>query len=368
MRLLLVGVHTRPAVISAKRLGHEVFSVDYFGSKDVREAADLSRSIVEQKPFESMGRFSDIYSDEKLMKLAEDMDADGTILTSTLDIKGKKVLGTPPRRVKRVKDKAYQIKKLERKGFSVPWSHLVNTKREAVEAMAEIGFPAILKPATGGGGKNVRLIRNGKDIPDLEKPHIVQEFIGGRPISISTLSTGRDVVAISSSRQILGSRFLNQSGFTYCGSVVPFEVGEGVVSIAEEVTKAFKVKGWTGVDFVLGKRPYFVELNPRFQGTLDCIEGAYGINLVDAHIRACLGELIEKPSPSRFSVRMTLFAKNRIIVKDNACMTVDVPFRDVIIERGEPVTTVVSSNDTRSRSLSHARSMIREVKRSIHKI
>jgi hypothetical protein len=143
------------------------------------------------------------------------------------------------------------------------------------------------------------------------------------------------------------------------------ELDEGVFTMAEEITRTFKVKGWTGVDLVLGKRPYFMELNPRFQGTLDCIEDAYGFNLVDAHMRACNGELVDRPSPVRYSVRMTLFAKNRSIVKDNKKMVYDVPLEDVIIERGEPVTTVVHSDVKEDRALTVAKSMIEDIKRSI---
>jgi predicted ATP-grasp superfamily ATP-dependent carboligase len=42
---------------------------------------------------------------------------------------------------------------------------------------------------------------------------------------------------------------------------------------------------------------YVIEINPRFQGTFEASEAALGINMAQAHIMACEGELIEIPYP-----------------------------------------------------------------------
>jgi len=246
----------------------------------------------------------------------------------------------------------------------------VGSRDEAEEAAGEIGYPVVLKPARGGGGRRVLLVEDEGMLPELDRPYLVQEFVEGTPVSVSTLSTGREAAVISTSRQILGSGFLNQGGFTYCGSIVPLgrPLDEGVLQQVEEITELFRVKGWSGVDLVLGRKPYFMEVNPRFQGTFDCVEMVHGINLVDAHIRACRGELVEVPQGKGCCVRMTLFAGERVIVRDTRPMTHDIPYQDVIIERGEPVTTVISSGVDQTTAISLAESRIRDIKRVMHKI
>ncbi|MEE8168630.1 MAG: ATP-grasp domain-containing protein [Candidatus Hydrothermarchaeales archaeon] len=362
--LLVIGLHTRPAVFSAKALGYEVYSVDYFGSMDLKEKADLSRSIIEQRPGASMGRISENYSDAKLVELAKDIDADKTILTSTLE-PNRKTLGTNPKRMKQIKDKWRQLQKVERLGIHIPRSELARSRKEIVEISRNLKFPLIIKPVRGDGGKKVLLLHNIDEIPEIEKPHIVQEYVKGRPISVSTLSTKKESRAISSSLQILGSRFLNQRGFAYCGSVVPYKCSDVAFREAEEICRVFGVSGWNGVDFIeTNGRCIFMEINSRFQGTYDCVELVYGLNLVDAHIKACEGELMPASIAKGYSIRLTIYAGERSIVcGDLALLARDIPCRDVVVEKGEPITTVVTWSPTRSAAILEAKEQAKRIYR-----
>ena len=357
-RLLIVGVHTRPAVASAKRSGYAVESADYFGDADLKRLADASLSIVEQKPYRSCGRFSEQYSDEKLLALAQRLSGDRIILTSTLPLQSRKVAGIPGRRAKRLKDKVYQLRKLRKLGIAMPETRVVRSRDEAVEAARDIGFPVVLKPALGAGGEGVVLARREEEIPHIGERYLVQEYIKGRAISVSTLSAGDESVAISTTTQLLGSKLANAGGFRYCGSVAPYSSDERLLSMAEEISRLFRLRGWNGIDFVHAKGEYyFIELNPRFQGTLDAVERAYGIDIVEAHLAACDGELPEqRPEAKRFAVRLTLFARERSIVRGNLTkLCCDVPRRNVIVEACEPVTTVLGSGRSRSEGLQEVR-------------
>ncbi len=353
-RLLIVGVHTRPAVASAKRSGYAVESADYFGDADLKSLADASLSIVEQRPYRSCGRFAEQYSDEKLLALAERLSGDRIVLTSTLDMRSKKIAGISGKRAKKLKDKAYQLARVRKLGIAMPETRMVRNRDEAVEAARDMGFPVVLKPALGAGGAGVVLARRGEEIPQIGERCLVQEYIKGRAISVSTLSAGDESVAISTSTQLLGSRLANAEGFMYCGSVAPYSSDGRLLSLAEEISRLFNLKGWNGIDFVHARGEYyFIELNPRFQGTLDAVERAYGIAIAEAHLAACDGELPEqRPQAKRFAARLTLFARERSIVRGNlAKLCCDVPRRNVIVEAGEPVTTVLGSGRSKSEAL-----------------
>ncbi len=363
-RLLIVGVHTRPAVASAKRSHHTVESADYFGDVDLKRLADASLSIVEQKPYHSSGRFAEQYSDEKLLALARRLDGDRIILTSTLPLRSRKVAGISGVRAKKLKDKTYQLRKVKKLDVAFPRTKVVENRDEAIEAAQEIGFPVVLKPALGAGGEGVVLARHEEEVPDIRERCLVQEYIRGRAISVSTLSAGDESIAVSTSVQLLGSRLVNAQGFIYCGSVVPYTGDERLLSMAEEISRLFRLKGWNGIDFVEAKGEYyFMELNPRFQGTLDVVELAYGINIVEAHLAACDGELPEqRPAARRYAARLTLFAGERCIVRGNlAKLCSDVPVRNAIVEAGEPVTTVLASGGSRSEALRRAKAKARRV-------
>lgn len=362
---LLIGIHTRPAVFSAKALDFFTLSVDYFGDVDLKEAADLSRSIRNQQPYKSSGRISEDYSGERLSDLAKDLDADYTILTSSANIK-KRVVGNPPELVIRLKDKEFQLKKVKRLGINVPEFEVVKDKDDAVEAAENLGFPCIFKPVRGAGGREVTLVKNVDDVPEIKEKCIVQRYVEGTPISTSTLSTRNDSILLSTSEQILGSSLVGQVGFVYCGSITPPNNLEKkgfdeLEDISVKVSKVFGVVGWNGIDFVAHKEPVFIEINPRFQGTFDCIERSYNINLLDAHMKACEGELIEQPHPSKTTIRMTLFAKERCMVNDDLRgIAVDVPLKNSIVEKGEPVTTIITSG-AREEAVSRCKNLVKRV-------
>ncbi len=368
--VLLVGVHTRPAVFSAKRAGFEVYSVDYFGSMDIKSVADVSRSIILQKPYRSMGRMSLDYSGEKLVDLAKDLDADYVIPLSTVDLKKRNMVGNSPGVMRRIKDKEYQLKRVDKLGFNVPKSEVVRSRGEARDVAEDMGFPVVIKPIMGAGGKGVVMAKTLSEIPKIGDKMLLQRYVRGKKLSVSTLSSRDDSKMLSTSVQILGSRLLNQEGFVYCGNIVPFlgldEVMlKEIAHMAVEISRSFGVVGWNGIDFVVGDEPVFMELNPRFQGTMSCVERAYGVNLVEAHIGACEGELIDIPHPADHSIRMTLFARERSIVTQNLMdISVDVPCKYAIVESGEPVTTVLESSHSRGDAIITAVGKIKKIYRN----
>jgi len=366
LKLLIAGIHTRPAVASAKRLGYYISAVDYFGDMDLRIIADELRSIVVQEPGKSCGRISENYSDEKLIALAEEVEADYTILTSTLELERSNILGNPTKKIKKLKNKAYQLRKLK-SIVNIPSTEICKTREEAIEIAKNLGFPVVVKPASGAGGRGIVYARKPEEIPEYEEEYILQPFIAGRSFSISLVSTGRRARAITSALQILGFKHCNISGFTYCGSLSPYPAPEEAFNLAEAVATKLKLIGWNGVDFVEHRGEiYFMEVNPRFQGTLDVVERAYGINIVDAHIKACNGELIPQPKPRRYCVRLTLFAGVRSRVSQNLLgRAMDVPLKGCIIEEGEPFATVVACSGSRALALAKAKDKAANLRKAL---
>jgi len=115
--------------------------------------------------------------------------------------------------------------------------------------------------------------------------------------------------------------------------------------------------------------PYVVEVNPRFQGTLECVERTLNMNIVKAHVEACVqGKLptIEK-SPSAFCVRLILFAPQRSVVPDLSVFEEvrDIPLPGVIIEEGEPVCSIVVDGANRNSSLREAKTIAELIRKSL---
>jgi len=344
--VLVVGANTRPVACSLKKLGYNVFSADYFCTEDLKPCADNLKCILTQIPYASCGRFSINFDENYLAELATLMvdDADFIICCSgsspenfpSQKIKGNKNTGN-------IENKYKLYKKLKNK-FKIPETHLISGKDEVQEILNNSRDKKfILKPLRGTSGMG---IRNADEIyPNFKfQDYILQERIIGENLSVSTLSTGKEAKTILTSKQIIGKTELGQiEPYGYCGNIVPYTGGQDLTSIAEEVVQSLSLVGSNGVDFIQnGEELYLLEVNPRFQGTIECAEAVLGINMAEAHLKACDGTLMEIKSPQQFAVKIIIHAKEQSMVgKLYGDDVYDIPHENVIIEKGEPVATVV---------------------------
>ena len=97
----------------------------------------------------------------------------------------------------------------------------------------------------------------------------------------------------------------SRENYGYCGNIVPYiqqmsprnqlhnlNIGE----IAANIIHNSKLIGSNGVDMIITDgEVYVIEVNPRLQGTFEAAKAALDINLGQAHIMACHGELMEIP-------------------------------------------------------------------------
>jgi uncharacterized protein len=121
--------------------------------------------------------------------------------------------------------------------------------------------------------------------------------------------------------------------------------------------------GSNGVDFILRNGElYVIEVNPRLQGTFECAEMALDINMAEAHHEAFQGHLIKIPNPSKFAVKMVIHAHERSQVGNLDLEGVyDLPNQGVIIEKGEPISTVLTSNLVKEDAIYSARKLVQMV-------
>jgi predicted ATP-grasp superfamily ATP-dependent carboligase len=367
--VLVVGTNTRPVACSLKNLGYRVLAVDYFCTQDLKGCADDYGCALSQKPYKSCGRFEEHFDPAHLEVLAANFldKVDFILCSSGIDPKSfpkSKLVGN--RDIQEVENKYKLYKRLKNK-FRVPQSFLISELAEAREIASN--YPRkkfLLKPVQGFGGGGISEFNPQEDI-NMGKM-LLQEFIEGDNISASVLSTGDEARTILTSKQLLGIEELGQKHkFTYCGNITPYRDDCEVKKTAEEVILDLCLIGSNGVDLIVkGEELYVIEVNPRFQGTFECAEPVLGINLAQAHLEACQGNLMANVTPLEFGVKMIVYAKERSLVGDLSCGGVfDIPHQKVIIEEGEPVATVVKTNKVLEDALYSAEMAVEKVYRSL---
>ncbi|MBO6104691.1 MAG: ATP-grasp domain-containing protein, partial [Methanobrevibacter sp.] len=116
---------------------------------------------------------------------------------------------------------------------------------------------------------------------------------------------------------------------------------------SEDLIKEFGFIGSNGVDYILDNDGELkvIEINPRFQGTYELVENVLDINLLDAHIKACEGEIIDIPNPKQYSFKKIIYARKQINIGNlNIPNVYDIPYEGVKIEKDQPLVTIICSN------------------------
>ncbi len=369
--IMVVGVNTRPIVKSAKALGVKTIAVDCFGDIDLLECADAVFSVRSAKlgiQLKSSKR-SSLF--QLSLQALEAHDVDAVLLTSGMEHdsafiaelgKRTKIIGNDRAHLETCKNKEKLFRIADKLGIPYPLTRRVRRRDEALEAARDIGYPVILKPAFGGGGIGIRLARSPDELErsfrrvlsagDNESLY-VQQYVRGIDASTSILSNGDEAKCLTVNEQLIGDKRLGvPRPFGYCGNVIPLNKPEFENQIAENsraICEEIGLVGSNGVDFVLSDQPYLMEINPRFQNTIDCVEGLLGINLVEEHIRSCKGELSKYRQPDGYSVKLILYAKGDFEIPDLTKVRdiVDIPRPRSIIRKGKPVCCVLKFGESR---------------------
>ncbi len=365
-KVLVVGNNTRPVACSAKKMGYKVYSVDYFGTKDLVKCSDNLRCVLTQKPFQSCGYYSKRYDPEVLQEYAHEVvDEVDYILCCTgavpENFPQSKVIGN--KRIKHVENK-YNLYKMLKDKFNLPETFIVSSYQEAAEIAESFEDKRfMLKPLIGAGGLGIRPFEETNEHFDVSG-FMLQEVIEGKDISASVLSTKNEAKTIFTSEQIIGN---GNEEYVYQGNMVPYNDDPHIKRTAQEVIIELGLVGSNGVDMIENNNEiYIIEVNPRFQGTFECGEIVLGINMLDAHIKASNGRLIMVPEIKEYAVKMFVFAKKRSIVGDlNLKGVYDVPEKNVIIEEKEPAATVVSGGKTTDEAVLNCKKMVNKVYKSL---
>lgn len=386
--VLVVGFNARPIAVSAKKLGLNVLVVDYWGDVDLYKYADEVLIVSElTKETNLERRYTSLFL-ELAQKLTEKHQIDFILVGSGFDDQPQiweklnklaPIIGNNPKTLKNSRDKIKIFGEAKKLGIPCPDSIIVKDEDNAKEAAKSIGLPVIIRPTRGGGGQGINLAKNINEVEKIfqqlskYRKIMIQEYVRGIDASCSLLSTGKSALAISVNEQLIGISSLGAKDFIYCGNVVPLTAKENICDKirtgSEVLSKLLNLKGSNGIDFVIHENePYLMEINPRFQGTLECVQMVTGLNMVEAHIKAYQGILPKKIPSQGCAVKKILFAKYDFLMPEITIPEVfDITKPGTIVKKGMPICTVQILENTKSKALSKASRISKQIYQQFRK-
>ena len=364
-KLLLIGINTRSMLKSALKLDYEVFSTSYFSTSDT-PAIKNQKIILEEKDNESSGVFEDNFDGASILDISRDYidEVDYIIPISGIspnDFTKKdreKILGN--KNTSNIENKFKFYKKIKDE-FKVPETFLIKDVDEAIEISEnKSDVKYIVKPLKGSGGYNINLLNDDSYIQlNNGEKFILQEYVEGINLSSSVLGSDNYKKTIMNSRLLTEHDFKKNNSYIYIGNILPLtkesilteikdidKINNEMIETSQNLAYTFDLIGSNGVDYILNENGlYVIEINPRIQGTFECIEKSLQINMLDAHIKSCLNENVDIPKAKYYAYKKIIYSpcrnKYSKIDLDNIY---DLPHLGTITEKSEPLLTIIDKN------------------------
>jgi predicted ATP-grasp superfamily ATP-dependent carboligase len=124
--------------------------------------------------------------------------------------------------------------------------------------------------------------------------------------------------------------------------------------MAEEIIARLGLVGSNGVDFLLTEKgPVVVEVNCRFQGSLDTVESATGQSVFQAHVQSFGGRLPRRVPPSCFAGRAIIYASRDSVISADLqrSWSSDVPRPGSRIAKDDPILSIQALGPDRDQVL-----------------
>ena len=223
-----------------------------------------------------------------------------------------KFIGPSPDMIKAMGDKAFAKDTMKKNGVPViPGSDgIVVTPEEGLSISKEIGFPVILKPSAGGGGKGMRVVSEESEflIAFQTARNEAESFFGNPDVYIEKFLENPRHVEIQVMGDMHGNvyhygerdcsvqrrhqKLIEESPSPAIDEVIRNKMGETAVLGAKSVN----YEGAGTIEFLMDKYKnfYFMEMNTRIQVEHPVTELVYGVDLIRQQILVAAGEKIDR--------------------------------------------------------------------------
>lgn len=186
----------------------------------------------------------------------------------------------------------------------------IESVEEAVEFTKKYGFPVIIKAAFGGGGRGMRVVREGDDVADAFQRAsseartafgngtcFMERFlVKPKHIEVQLLADNYGNVVHLFERDCSVQRRHQKVVELAPAKALPVEVRNAILTDAVKLAKTAGYRNAGTAEFLVDSenRHYFIEINPRIQVEHTITEEITGIDIVAAQIQIAAGASLDQ--------------------------------------------------------------------------
>ena len=341
-RVMIVGACARAAAQSAHKAGYQVVTVDLFADSDTCQVATC----------ESLLNYP-----EGIPEFVSKYAPDAVCITGALEnypsilgqLKGLSWLLAPPVSAITSIRSPFQFKALlQAGGFQFP---------DITENRVPPYGKWIAKPYLSAAGHHIHVVAKNTKCPT---GYYLQQFVSGRPMSVSYLLQS-DSTTILGTSQLTQGEEAGQRGFQFYGAITcPLAQHHRRLLNLGDLLRKIGLRGLTGVDFVLTDENHIIilEVNPRYTATMELYEHLWKQPLIALHVAAFQDTDMAAAAAASLKIagKQIIYANQSVVITkelmsrcldlaaDHDLDLADIPHHGTSIKCGQPILTLLGSD------------------------
>ncbi|YCA45307.1 phosphoribosylglycinamide formyltransferase 2 [Bacillus sp. JZ8] len=295
MLLLGAGELGKEIMIEAQRFGIETVAVDRYEHAPAMHVAH-KHYVIDMLDSHAL---RDIIQKEQPDFIVPEIEAIATDELVGLEKEGFNVV--PNARATKLTMDREGIRRFASEELNIPTARyqFANTYEEFTEAVAQIGYPCVIKPLMSSSGKGQSICRSEEDLKSCWNIALEGGRVKSTRVIIEEFISFDSEITLLTVRAVNGTKFCapighKQENGDYIESWQPHYMTEKQLKeaekIAKEITDGLGGYGLFGVElFLAGDRVYFSEVSPRPHDTGLVTLATQKLSEFALHVRALLG-------------------------------------------------------------------------------
>lgn len=337
-RIMIVGACARAAAQSAHQAGYQVITADLFADSDTCQVANCESLL--DYPHE-IPKFVSKYAPDAVF-ITGALENYPSILRRISNI--SRLLAPPISTITSIRS-PFQLKAtLQAAGFDFP-----GITDDQVPNYGKW----IAKPYLSAAGHHIHVVTTGTECP---AGYYLQEFVPGRPMSVSYLLQSNTITILGTSELMQGD-VAAEEAFQFYGAITcSLADHHRLLLELGNLLRKIGLRGLTGVDFILTDENHIIilEVNPRYTATMELYEHLWKQPLIALHVAAFQDTDMAAAAAASLKVagKQIIYAKQSVMITkrlmsqfhntaaDQDLELADIPHPGTSITRGHPILTL----------------------------